>query len=79
MFCQLFQSDITMLRMSFFLVLTAWLLYPWTADEVQTTLEQQNPMKLHADFDQFDILSPREALAMPPQKVQTGRGGTGES
>ena len=47
-----------MLRMSFFLVLTAWLLYPWTADEVQTTLEQQNPMKLHADFDQFDNLSP---------------------
>ena len=44
--------------MSFFLVLTAWLLYPWTADEVQTTLEQQKSRKLHADFDQFDNLSP---------------------
>ncbi|RLN31094.1 uncharacterized protein C2845_PM05G11290 [Panicum miliaceum] len=29
-----------------------------TSDEVQTTLEQQNSRKLHADFDQFDNLSP---------------------
>ncbi|XP_025805497.1 uncharacterized protein LOC112884332 [Panicum hallii] len=29
-----------------------------TSDEVQKTLEQQNSRKLHADFDQFDNLSP---------------------
>ncbi|KAF8725756.1 hypothetical protein HU200_020308 [Digitaria exilis] len=41
-----------------FLLLTALLLYPLTADEIQNTFEQQNSRrKLHADFDHFDNLS----------------------
>jgi len=43
----------------FFLLLTALLLYPLTADEPQTILEQRNSRrKLHPDFFQLDNLSP---------------------